>query len=1143
MLGSKFSKQLTTGKRKWLTELREGDAAIGGWNPDATDSDRPMSDLSDAVNVRKLSPGDLRVRSGYRQWRMEKVLVYGTETLITPNGPPLAKCEYRLDNVFVDVTMIAVSGTLYAVILHPSAVPLPAEIVSNAITKLDMASDPAIAQAIAICPCGANPIVSCRQYETFIVISVVADDLAVADGVPTANGYSMFALMPDGPTLTTWRAPMPVGQVDCPAPLQVGFSQTAVGKLLAFIPTGVTDGNDGTSSVKNHTVNGYQTDPITGEFVTSALDINAPYFLRDATTPPPNPFANFAQPLWRPNQKDPLSGTIDSRLHLKSRGWLYRVTFKRKFLDPRGNEVIVASAPSTDIYVEDRIYCPPVIVVGGLVPQQFPGVINQAYQHAVPPGVFPVPNSALNNVDAITVGRGFTASTALPTVRDFTALRQKFIDAVGMVEGPTDLLFFVAAALGAAGQHEDIGVIYQAAGENSTSILPGSPPYKLNASSYEINQSPNAVFNWTDFTGLPSDAYAIDIYRTAYCYPNPIESNTKGTGFSPFNYGYVGTIQTGTDAALATFVDNIQDVGIDFSQSPLTTDGYLEGWFAGEVSGEYQDSVVLGNTRSKYWLRTPWRGMQGVIYPNISGTGDYSITDFVDPVYGLAPDGLTINTWYYSYADADGLLSDASLINLTLDVPDGTTGLDVAFVFPRGYSQSISQVLLVHSIFWDTEHDEQWIPGTSTVGHRRYWKEAYVDVTVDGHYLSIYGAVPTGIGEITPTVNTDGSLAIKTIKQSTDPGAVIWSATNNLWSWPTINFENEFGQQPITAMEDILGRLYVYSDIGIINTLLDGVHREPVQKAGTGAGSISRFAAVKVGQVFYTMTANGLIFTSGSGVVPMPASILTEVQLRLRERIPGGPQPLLFGTRNLVSMSYLQQRSELWITFPSTIPLGGSLPARTFVLRFFERPTYWELAATRGGSPSEKSGGIYAYEFEVASPNPTGLVVYCPHADGSLFCSFYDPGDTMNPNPSKRRNPALVVQDNDVDDLPWPSDWAFQYQSSLGAPSTVHQLFTLRIQGEVSSKIYLKTGMLRSDGGYDRQNGTIDPLTPLRELVVLGEGHRALYSWPISGSLLETAGAPAAIRIYGKPSDIGENTFSIEAFDIYYGLLHGHKGD
>src|ERR1035437_8758567 len=124
MLGSKFSKQLTTSKRKWLTELREGDAAIGGWNPDATDSDRPMGDLSDAVNVRKLSPGDLRVRSGYRQWRFENIHVYGTEIAITPNGPPLAKCEYRLDNVFVDVTMVAHAGTLYALILHSSASPL-----------------------------------------------------------------------------------------------------------------------------------------------------------------------------------------------------------------------------------------------------------------------------------------------------------------------------------------------------------------------------------------------------------------------------------------------------------------------------------------------------------------------------------------------------------------------------------------------------------------------------------------------------------------------------------------------------------------------------------------------------------------------------------------------------------------------------------------------------------------------------------------------------------------------------------------------------------------------------------------------------------------------------------------------------------
>jgi hypothetical protein len=69
------------------------------------------------------------------------------------------------------------------------------------------------------------------------------------------------------------------------------------------------------------------------------------------------------------------------------------------------------------------------------------------------------------------------------------------------------------------------------------------PPYKLDARCSEINNAPNAIFNWDDFgDDLDPTAYAIDIYRTSYTLPDESKDLAAGLPYQPYNYGLVGTL-------------------------------------------------------------------------------------------------------------------------------------------------------------------------------------------------------------------------------------------------------------------------------------------------------------------------------------------------------------------------------------------------------------------------------------------------------------------------------------------------------------------------------------------------------------------------------------------------------------------------
>lgn len=1189
---NKFSRELQTSKRFRLTEQRVPVPNIGGWNPDAPDASRPVTDLAEMKNMRKMRLNEIETRSGYKQWRFPAL--FAPASVATP---PVARAEYRLNDVFVDVTLYTANGNLYALLVYPAqegvATPTSGQTPSEADVANGGGAGHHFASATAaICPAGSNPIVAAKQFGTYLIVSVLARDLSDPDDC------GMYALSPAAGDTTLQQAwtITQLGKQVSPCPSQVKFATKIQGDLLA-IPAQPYDSN---APVFNP-----QIDPVSGLPVTVPLKINADYFLISQTSNYP------VEPLWEIGKRDtPVPQATRSIFHTQNRGWKYRIVVKKKFVDARNQEHYESDAPSADFYVPAMEYGPAGIgvVVSGVLStlDQVVTDINGTYLNKQNNGhgsywrdQAPAPVTGLVDVGQTPgfvvgnrLGTGDAQGVAFPTNTDYFNLRNKFRALYPLISDG-DALFFAAAELGWIGN---------SAIPTDYSLSSGAAPYLLNATSYQVNSAPNTIFNWNDFGITDTDAYAIDIYRTTYTLPDESKDLAAGLPYQPYNYGLVGTLYK-TDG---TFTDNVADANLLTAYSPLDAEGFLVGEFAGEVLQVYQGSLVLGNTRTKLRLRTPWSAAQSFVFGVGALTG-YASTAFAltpgatfpSPWYDTGSNSVKVDgtgphyttEWFYAYQNQDGILSDLAPLPYWVYpapypvqvgggmfvLPPGGSNSNVLFTLPRGYSTLVTQAVIFRAV--------------NTGASISLYREATVSLS-DGYYVSDSSTAGTlvglmdldGSGSVNPIViNANGSIkassipGVTALQVSDDPGTVFWSALGDAWNWPQANNENETDQDPITGMESEIGPLYVFSDKSIVMTRLNG-YQEPVNTYGSGAGCISRFGLVKVNADLYALSGSGLIRVDGSGSFPFPAFVQSEIWARLQERIKG--QSSLSGVRNKASMTYLSKRNEVWITFPSTGDLGGSLPSRTFVIKqmnvtlpdnpyrdeMTQRFTYeFDIACAQPGLPAGNPPLPYIDSDRVtdfytrSSPNPTGVVFHLPHADGSMWSAWWDPGEPNNPNPNLRRLPALVVQDNDRPEFPWPGQASFQWQNSIGEPAVVKRLDGFRFVGEAYCDLYFIRGMLRTDGIIDPVNNTLRPECEARQVAIQGDSlapsvdpllpmipgfrcNTSEYELPIAhNNSIESAGTPPALRLVTRPNADKQHLLRVSALTIWYNLAHYHK--
>lgn len=1228
---NKFSRELQTSKRTRLTEQRITVEAIGAWNPDATDASRSERDFAEVRNMRKMRPNELETRSGYKQWAFGPWLdisdpsVPGGVKTIIPTSV-LAKGEYRLNSVFVDITLFTanysdlgpVSTWIYALIVQPSQEGTTTPVGTQTPSQADVVN-PAFSQLVKICPCDATPVAACKQFGTYFVVSALSRTLA--DPLDTG----MYALSPAANDITLqqpWTITT-LGKTVSPCPNQYSFSPVIQGPLLALVQTPAWNGSDNPFNFSP------QIDPATNLPITIPIPLNANYFLTSTHRYPlvnPWEFGKTDAPTTNP-VTIPSSG-----YHTQSRGWMYRVVVKSKFNDARGQEHIESQAPSADFYVPDMTYGPATL-----------GFFDPKGETNIPPGGATIPDNIIfdiafnNSSDGLFYRNGDhdvyvppatppttpdggdfkigdkhgsnTKAYGMPSADEYIALSKKF-QALYPTMSVGDSLVAAAVWLG--------WVFFNSTGGatgipfNFPPMGTGTAPYLIAAKSYQVNAAPNTVFNWNDFGITDLNAYAIDIYRTTYTLPDETLDLAAGLPYQPYNYGYVGTLYK-TDT---TFTDNIADANLLFSQSPLDAEGFLAGELAGEVLQAYQGSLVLGNVRSKYRVRTPWQAAQAILVGPVTSGNGYSTSafaqvsqaifpvpfyDFADEEIEVSPSGIHwLTSWYYAYQDQNGVLSNASYLlfkNFINNEPPTTPNgpMNAAFVLPRGYSTLVTAAVVYRVVFNPSSlHYDVYREATVQLMNGIYISDSTVICTPPPSASSNWIGTINLIGSTTMAdsqgfigtigVNADGSLDVNTFTSTDDPGSIFWSDAGDAWSWPEGNFEDETDQDPIMAMDSEIGPLYCFSDKGIVMTRLNG-YQEPVHTSGTGAGCLSRYGFIKIDAELFSLASCGMTRIDGSGSFAFPANIQSQIWTRLQEKIKG--QSPFTGIRDMVCMSYLPKRGEMFISFPSTIPLGGVMPAATFIVKTLvdtlpdnpyrdeitRRSTYqFDLAIQQPPTlqttpPMPGINDLPAYTG--TCPQPAGLVIHCPHADGGMWSAWYDPGDSTNPNPALQRAAALIVQDNDRPELPWPGQASLQWQNSVGAPGVQKRIDGFRFNGQVQAMLYFLRGMLRTDGMVDPLNNTLRPECVARQVAIQGEtsfpalptdqflsdpsnpnlqGNTAEYLLSINhNNAIEAVGTPPAIRLVTRPvTDLtnplyNQHMLRISSMDVWYDMDHNHK--
>lgn len=972
-------------------------STFGGWNPDATEASMNDGDLLECVNMRKAKPDEYETRSGIKIMGN-----YAGAGFI-----PRASCEYRLDDLYVNVVFYEDSGNLNARIFNPELA-APVDVLISGIATG-----------------GSNYECMACQYNTYLVVTIF--------------GFGIYALFPTLANLTTWGAPIQLGKELTPTPTFYDCAENVSGDLIVY-------GYE--TPIPN---NGTDFKPLYGqsqaEPIKTRLPIGAPYFKvskqgltvssSGANLRSTNLLKQFE---WaKPQPGEVVStGTLDTDKaldqnrpmgdwdHLQKRGWFYRFIMRSKYTDVKGQEFTFFHEPSVDIFVPDNDYAPPFLCidVGGaisLIDNMINGdVIN------VGSNLWFWSKHLRNDANSLAVLPSLGPSNPY-TDGDFAqlvaAFRNYFHDGNDIdaerdpANSPTksntaaesDPYYFVARVLG-----------YYF--NNFHAYLYGYP-YKIGVPISELLGSPNVTFFWSSFGTLPSDVYAIDVYRTAH---------VDSPDFDAQTYGKAGTITPD-----GKFFDHINDTDLDFDGEIQRESGYLQGEMSGKVIRVWDNNLRVGDTQTKYQIHKPSDLCQAFAFDYLNASGVSSGLIPKSNLVTLDGDGLAKFTYGYQYADDDGNVSDIRELNTSLIGMNGTTDISatslpanvgVGFTFPHGYGSKVTQIF----IFEGRYNADVSNPG-------RVYRRIGVIQCSDGHFLW-QGFASEAAWAAAP------SAASSAPKVSHDPGACIWNSNQDMFFWPQLNFELENQYSPVTKIGVAVGPAHICTDQTVVKTDFGNDNRwEEVSTGPDSVGCIGRFCSIELGKAIIFLSAKGLYLAEGDGTRPFPGSVQTIVLKYLKEEIAN--QPRLANARR-ASMGWLGQRNELWLSFPASTDLGGTLEQLTIIYRFFED----------FGEFSRKDVVNYRFQVTDDGNDPTKQIFYIGSAIGRLFAAFND-------------GSGLKIIDCDSTSADWQIPAYLTTPLAFRSPALIKKLTAAQLIADVQSELYMASGMRRTDGLYSLSQG------------------------------------------------------------------------
>ncbi len=1016
-------------------------AAVGSLNADATEASMPDGDFSEMLNWRKNRPKEAEVRSGIREWRFS-----GTKK-------PVAGCEYRLDNKVANLVFIEEDGTLKCLILNKEIAP-PIEVTISPIVTG-----------------GSNYEVDATQFNTFMIVTVF--------------DYGVFALYPSSPDLTAWNDPIQLGKKLTPLPDNFTFKDQVSGDLIIYESV---DGNaHGNSDLKYVFGSGRE------EPVKIRLPIGATYWRVSASTTEATniQFTDLVQQwvygkgngdphLWPPGAFRK-RGSIE---HLQKRGWYYRLIARSEYTDAKGQKFSFYHEASVDFFVPDMVVTPAFLANDDSGQWKF---VQKMEDVSTPKWDFTFDDGYPGTLKCI-------PSLGVPIVPPVDALlaelQKKFRgyfkdeDDLGGV-GTNNPYFFTARMLGwmiEGDTHYNAGM-----------------PYKVAVPISELLGAPQTIFDWANFTGLPANCTEVEVYRTAH-EDSELSLSDGSPLFRPHRYGFAGTIKKD-----GNFTDTTKDEDLQFNGVIDDNSGFLTGQCSGKVIRVWNGNLRLGDVKTSFEIHKPTKFVQAFAFDWVeggvgAGTG-FGLIDKTE-LTGDAGDGLPEISFAYQYVDQDGKVSEPTVITVTVPstMPDNCS---VAFVFPRGYSPTISTIYLLEGHFGS--------------GPRLYKRIATIS-TEDGYYLYKGGDYGTGV-----------AAEDKTVETSHDTGACIWSEEGEMNFWPQENFEIEHQFAPVTAIGSVSGPAYIASDqsINMTDFGIDNRWEEIDDKVGC----VGRRAYWKTAKVMVFLSPKGLYLAEGNGIRPFPAHVQSEVLKYLQEEIAF--QPRCKNARR-AAMGWLGARNELWLSFPASTdipvldstgvavdpPEFGTLPAKTFIYRFLG--DYGEFGLQ----------DVENYQFQITPADPQEYMLFIESPSTSrLYATFWD-----------STNNELVVLDCDATTA-WTGLAYATLPLTLGAPDTVKKMTDVRITMDVDAALTIQTGQKRTDGiTNDQVNGEMNPDCDYRTLTPPsnpGSIQQVRHDLLGLDTVETTAYIPMVRLITGVNPATGKHKCKIKSYDIEYEVLEG----
>lgn len=1080
--------------RRRLHYERAAIGVMGSWNPDASFANLKDNDFTEVQNLRMPTGGGYECRTGYKKY------IDDNDGFSYSSLEILCKAEYRhkVDavDVLFDMTVYQVGGdifvsainrgpipgsTLWPVQYAIKTIPIPAAPVPNAITTVT-----------DTLPTSLPQIAGATQWGSFLAITVF--------------GVGTFAIYPQDALADIWIL-RELGKNLANTPWELNFAADTTGDMLLTSFTDVVNGR--THAITPAPAVDFTTkqSQLIPPYLFTRQPLNMKYFLSSnaAFTRSPNKLFE-----WSINDKTTADSASEGRssTHLQTRAWGYRFVFIRTFTDPRGNKVKFRSQASVDIWVPNMIYCPP-----------------QPYAAALPPpDTLTTVQTWLSIGDPLPLTGGgprflfgsssYVWETVMPTSSDMIDLEKSFLQYVGQTWGigvvvdnkPTGIdeeTWLPAMWWMGFRRVWDTQEFIKWQGTFQDAWFKAIPASILKS-------APLTKFKWTDFSttdgsttnpDFPTDVTEIEVYRTAWS-DGDAKLTDGDPAFQPHLYGYVGSIKPDSD-----FIDDVMDEVIDFGKQPSDYDGFLEGQFSGQVIREYSGKLALGNCSTGYYAFAPWSLYQLIAYNRgVAAASPYTTTELTS----IAADMLPSTFLAIQYIDEEGNLSDLiRLTNPTWTITASALGIsDFQIVIPQGYDPNITGINVWFSYY--------------NGGPRLY--KFIKNVAPDAGYISINTTDITAISPSSPTL-------LHNTKTIIEGGEVMWSDVNDMFAWDPVNVRIVRKTGNITALETVVGELMIFSDTATDYDNLNGVDPRG-EEVSKWIGCVGRFAYCKVDKVVFILTANGLFFAEPGGVVPFPANVQSVVLDYINETIPLVPD---MANARRATMGYDAKRYELWLYFPSSFNLGGSLPDRLIIYKFFNPDI---------SHSSVQNFVNYRFDLllesdeESAFPSGTqNMPIFQTTQDGKLFVSY----KSLSPNETDFE---ITTLDCDTD-AQWLGVTNLEHVYGLGEMNIMKMMRSLMVAGDFDCDLSVRHSSPSQVVIPNPVSGWINPAVPSHAMNLLPARYNAIRPHRIGGtemgtsSVIETTSYTPVVRLQTLPNGVA-HVVKYKAIDLEYQILHNH---